>query len=206
MNNMRAHISLGFFPEGYGPKPGEFPDLLVHDFDFGKWAGITTSLSCPKCGTVMDGLNVWPTAGRCGHSICNQCHNAHCINGMTRPGQFVPCPTSGCIHTHSFERKPPGKNFLFTTMMKTIEEMEYHAGIKMKVVYKDYVLDLVDQWKTYRPRLETMENAIKSKDSEIVSLKRRIVELEANERKRSCTVELEATERKRRRTGKHNVE
>ena len=48
--------------------------------------------------------------------------------------------------------------------------MEYETGRNMKIVYKDYVLDLLEQWRNNRTRSDELHQKLAEKDLEITQL------------------------------------
>lgn len=84
------------------------------------------------------------------------------------------CPVENCGSPDSFERFLPAKNFDACSYVTVIENMEYSAGMKMKKVYKDYVLDLTEQWRIYRRKIDSLTKDLAERDSRILSLEQKI--------------------------------
>ena len=89
--------------------PHKFHCVVPHKFHltmatFTYWSdlGIDPRLPCIVCACTMD--SDWkPYTGRCGHTICEDCHYHKVVVAHPNDGEFQPCPFPGCNNNQSFE-------------------------------------------------------------------------------------------------------
>jgi hypothetical protein len=65
--------------------------------------GISSMVCCPLCRFSYDQEVNWPTTGRCGHTICSDCHMKHNVHEASNVERWQPCPFGGCSSDMSFE-------------------------------------------------------------------------------------------------------
>jgi hypothetical protein len=65
--------------------------------------GISSSVCCPLCQFSYDWELNWPTTGRCGHTICSDCHMKRNVHEARNDGRWQPCPFGNCSSDMSFE-------------------------------------------------------------------------------------------------------
>ena len=118
--------------------------------DFTYWAdlGVDPRLFCASCPCTMD--DDWkPYTGRCGHTICEDCHHHKVVVAHPNSGEFQPCPVPACNFNQSFETMQQSNSAIIWLVKKTEE---------LKIKINNYLCDIrMSQVKDLRERDETIK-------------------------------------------------
>ena len=137
-------------------------------FSFQNTLGIDTRLLCACCG---GSLGRRPVTGRCGHSICSDCHQQEVLLTL-RPGYLKPCPMKGCRSNESFDMVGlPSSSIVFAE--EILEEAERAT--------RSHIWDLMEEMKLHdarkdKERITSLTTKISDRNKRIDYLERKLAE------------------------------
>ena len=138
-------------------------------FSFRETLGIDTRLLCASCGRRFGREpTATPTTGRCGHSLCSNCHYSEVVSKMVKgAGAFKPCPMIGCKERESFDAiGKTSVSILFA--VETLEEAERST--------RKHVWDIMEEAGLYdarraEARIKDLSIKLSDRDKEVTRLK-----------------------------------
>lgn len=149
-------------------------------FTFKRMLGVAPDIRCSVCCSTMDAKVSPPFTGRCGHTICGNCHNDHVVNARN-PREWMPCPMQGCTHGASFEMQM-SPNSVLLNIQDTLAEIERKTHV--------YIVDAVSKLRAHsisdlrrkigedREEISNLRREVGAKDDEMKGLRQRIEEQE----------------------------
>ena len=133
--------------------------------------GISPHVLCIKCALPMDRQRRWPMTGRCGHTVCCDCHQTYVLFAPTNDGLWQPCPMGGCREEHAFETE--GKTtVLISDAIEKLREIEYSVGCHLldSEVEARHRKQMAKVKEECRLELHELRETLKDKEDEVEKL------------------------------------
>ena len=110
---------------------------MSEQFSFLHTFGINTHFRCAGCGgNIMKD----PITGRCGHSICQECHDTKVVPNFRKYAEWHPCIMPGCRIQESFEHEAKSSVSIIMAM-NLMEELKWRTTKHIREVREKVVAE-----------------------------------------------------------------
>lgn len=158
-------------------------------FSFKGTLGYDLHIGCDMCRQTLYRENALPLTGRCGHTICGDCHGKHILGTPFTDGMWKRCPIVGCDYQRKWNRYSFETQMMDTACIVrnyvNIKEAEekvdrYCKQLLRKVGYMDLELNkeklarkerrIEGMLELQQRQMEAMKHELKQKDENLQSI------------------------------------